>query len=189
MATLNRLGRTKEGRKALGGTLLQRGTASVPSTSCLAALGAAMIPQDASEAHVVLLATGGSIASRSPPEDGEAAVAAPTGEQLLRSAASSLFLVRVATRFSGFLPVGGSGRRRHTWHGRSTGNVFLGPDPRRPASRSSSPGPEGSRFRACSNGSSNTSIPTTASAGSSSTRSPIPSSAAPPERKQAREHP
>jgi len=48
-----------------------------------------MIPQDTSEAHVVLLATGGTIASRSRPEAGGAAVAADTGEQLLGSLGTS----------------------------------------------------------------------------------------------------
>jgi hypothetical protein len=84
---------------------------------------------------------------------------------------------------------GASGRRRHTWHGRSTGNVILGPGPQRPASRSltraqkadSASGP---------NGSSRTLTPTTAPVGSHSNRSPIPLSAARRERKQAREqHP
>ncbi|MCG2623760.1 asparaginase [Arthrobacter sp. I2-34] len=55
-----------------------------------------MIPQDTSDPHVVLLATGGTIASRSRPEAGGAAIAADTGEQLLGSlGASSSCPVRV----------------------------------------------------------------------------------------------
>ena len=59
-----------------------------------------MIPQEASGAHVVLLATGGIIASRSPPEGRGSRCCRAYGEQLLRSAASSLFLVRRASQGS-----------------------------------------------------------------------------------------
>ncbi|MFD1213432.1 asparaginase domain-containing protein, partial [Arthrobacter sp. GCM10027362] len=54
-----------------------------------------MTPQDGSEPYVVLLATGGTIASRSRPEAGGAAVAADSGEQLLGSLGAPSSPVRV----------------------------------------------------------------------------------------------
>jgi L-asparaginase len=53
-----------------------------------------MTPHSAGELLVVPLATGGTIASRSRPESGGAAMAADSGEQLLGSVASSLSPVR-----------------------------------------------------------------------------------------------